>query len=93
MFVTDMLHSSKTGVHSLVSDTILFLRHWGFSLGDIVVPVHFWQGDEDPLVPVHHAEAMASLVPNAGLTICENTGHLEGLNKTREALQFILEHK
>jgi pimeloyl-ACP methyl ester carboxylesterase len=92
MFVDDMINSSKDGLHSLILDTILFTRHWGFSLGNIAVPVHFWQGDEDPLVPLHHGEAMAEIVPGAGLTICENAGHLEGLNKTVEAINFILQH-
>ncbi|MCB1616281.1 MAG: alpha/beta hydrolase, partial [Pseudomonadales bacterium] len=92
MFLDDILDSSKGGLHSIVHDIILFARPWGFSLSGIAVPVHFWQSDEDPLVPVEHARAMSALIPNSALTVCENAGHLEGLNKTAEALGFILDN-
>lgn len=92
MFIDDILNSSKAGLHSILHDIILFNRPWGFTLSGIAVPVHFWHGEEDPMVPPEHAEHMAGLITGAGFTICEDAGHLEGLNKTNEALEYILAH-
>jgi pimeloyl-ACP methyl ester carboxylesterase len=92
MFIDDLLLGSKTGIQSILNDIILFARPWGFTLGDIQVPVHFWQGSEDLIVPQEHAESLSRSVPGAGLTICEGSGHLAGLDHTVDALNFILKH-
>lgn len=92
MFIDDLLRGSKTGMQSIVNDIILFARPWGFSLGGIRVPVHFWQGTADLIVPPEHAEALANAIPGAGFTLCEGSGHLAGLDRTVEALDFILKH-
>lgn len=90
MFTDDLLLGSKTGVRSLVYDVILFSRPWGFSLRDIRVPVHFWQGDADAFVPFSHGAQQAALVPSAGLTLRPGEGHLGGLDAAADAIGFIL---
>ncbi len=90
MFLDDLLRGSKTGLHAIINDIILFARDWGFSLSGIKVPVHFWQGTEDLIVPAAHAEALANSIPGAAYTLCEGAGHLAGLDRTPEALAFIL---
>ncbi|HQQ64094.1 MAG TPA: alpha/beta hydrolase [Pseudomonadales bacterium] len=92
MFLDDLLLGSKTGIQSIVNDIILFARPWGFSLADIHIPLHFWQGTEDLIVPAEHAEALATRIPGAGFTLCEGQGHLAGLDHTTDALDFILQH-
>lgn len=92
MFLDDLLRGSRSGIESILNDIILFARPWGFSLGGIQVPVHFWQGTEDLIVPPEHAEALANAIPGAGFTLCEGSGHLAGLDRTVEALDFILKH-
>ena len=92
MFIDDLLRGSRTGLHSVMNDILLFARPWGFSLGGIQVPVHFWQGTADPVVPCEHALAMVETLPCAGLTLCEGKGHLAGLDHTPEALAFIQQH-
>jgi len=92
MFVDDLMLGTRQGrMSSIVHDIILFARPWGFSLQDVRVPVHFWQGTDDPLVPVAHAVAQARRIPGAEVTVCEAQGHLAGLEYTRDALQFILD--
>lgn len=93
MFVDDLLQGTKTGIQSIVNDIILFARPWGFSLADIHVPLHFWQGTEDLIVPAEHAEALANSIPGAGFTLCEGQGHLAGLDRTVDALDFIINHE
>jgi pimeloyl-ACP methyl ester carboxylesterase len=89
-FIEDMLLGSRENLRSFVYDLILFSRHWGFSLSDIRVPIHFWQGDEDNLVPPEHAEHLARLVPGARLIRDPSGGHLAGLGMAEQALEFIL---
>ena len=89
MFIDDLLTGSKESMQATVNDIILFARPWGFTLEGIQVPIHFWQGTADPLVPLQHAQQMAAAIPGAGLTLRENEGHLSGLDSTVEALTFI----
>jgi pimeloyl-ACP methyl ester carboxylesterase len=89
-FIEDMMLGSRENLRSFVYDLILFSRHWGFSLREIQVPIHFWQGDEDNLVPPEHAEHLARLVPGARLVRDPSGGHLAGLGMAEKALEFIL---
>lgn len=89
MFLDDLLQGSKSGMRATLNDIILFARPWGFALETIRTPIHFWQGTIDPLVPVNHAKLMANLIPGAGYTLCDNQGHLAGLDRTIDALEFI----
>ena len=89
-FIEDMLLGSRENLRSLVYDLILFSRHWGFSLQEIRVPIHFWQGDDDNLVPPEHAEHLMRLVPGARLVRDPSGGHLAGLAMATQALEFIL---
>ena len=92
MFLDDLLQGSKTGMHATLNDVILFARPWGFELEDIRTPIHFWQGTIDPLVPISHAQAMAAQIPGAAYSLCEDEGHLAGLDHTIDALEFIQRH-
>jgi pimeloyl-ACP methyl ester carboxylesterase len=91
-FIEDMLLGSQDNLRSFVYDLILFCRPWGFSIREIEVPIHFWQGDDDNLVPPAHAEHLARLVPGARLIRDPTGGHLAGLGMAEEAMRFILSH-
>jgi pimeloyl-ACP methyl ester carboxylesterase len=90
-FIEDMMLGSRENLRSFVYDVILFSRHWGFSLSEISVPIHFWQGDEDNLVPPEHAEHLTRLVPGSRLIRDPSGGHLAGLAMAAQALEFILD--
>lgn len=92
MFLDDMLRASRSGLRSLVYDYLLFSREWGFSLSAITKPTHFWHGDADPFVPLHHGEHQASLVRGSTLTVQPGQSHLGGLGIAEEVLQTLLEH-
>ncbi|HET9061946.1 MAG TPA: alpha/beta hydrolase, partial [Candidatus Binatia bacterium] len=77
-FIEDMMLGSRENLRSFVYDVILFSRHWGFALSEISVPIHFWQGDEDNLVPPEHAEHLTRLVPGSRLIRDPSGGHLAG---------------
>lgn len=92
MFIDDLKLGSSVGLHSVISDVVLFTRPWGFLLRDIEVPVHFWQGDADPLVPFSHGAHQAALVRQSSLVHRPDEGHLGGLDQAEAAIESILQN-
>ena len=90
MFIDDLLNSGRHGMRAAAYDAILFTRWWGFSVRDLRVPVVWWQGDQDNIVPLAHAEHIVPLIPGAELRVCEGDGHLGGLGLSEEVLDTIL---
>ena len=66
----------RQGPQGVIDDYLLWARPWGFALEQIARPVHIWQGDDDLLVPLHHAEDMAVRLPNATLHRLAGVGHV-----------------
>jgi pimeloyl-ACP methyl ester carboxylesterase len=90
MFLDDLDRASRRQLHAPVYDILQFTRPWGFSLREIRVPIRFWHGDADPIVPLAHAEHMAALVPDATLRVRPREGHIGNLDAAHEVLQTIL---
>jgi pimeloyl-ACP methyl ester carboxylesterase len=74
-----------------LSDLILFSRHWGFEAADVKVPVRWWHGDADHIVPHRHGEHMVRLLPDATLRTIEGESHLSGLGLAEEILTTLME--
>lgn len=64
------------GVDGWVDDDFAFYGDWGFDLADIGVPVAIWQGDQDRIIPVAHAEWLANNIPGAELELLPGEGHV-----------------
>jgi pimeloyl-ACP methyl ester carboxylesterase len=90
MFLDDLTHNGRRGLRSVVFDGILFTRHWGFSPRDIEVPVTWWHGDADHIVPLAHAWHLVPLIPTATLHVREGESHLGGLGIAEEVLTTVL---
>lgn len=90
MFLDDLYNSGRHGMRAAAFDAILFTRDWGFSVRDLKVPVTWWQGDEDNIVPLSHAQHIVPLIPGAELRIRPGDGHLGGLGIAEEVLDTIL---
>jgi pimeloyl-ACP methyl ester carboxylesterase len=71
-------------------DFLLFARPWGFSVRDITVPVRWWHGDADNIVPLAHAEHMVSLIPDAELYVRPGESHLGGFAAAEEVLAMLM---
>lgn len=80
MFKADILGGLELGMRGPVFDLALFSRHWGFSLRDITVPVRFWQGDADLIVPSSHGAHQASLVQDGRVFVRPGEGHFAGFS-------------
>jgi pimeloyl-ACP methyl ester carboxylesterase len=89
MFLDDLLKNSRRRLGAPLDDLILFLRPWGFSVRDITVPVHWWHGDADHIVPFEHGRHVASLIPNAQLHVRPGESHLGGLGAADEVLHTL----
>lgn len=66
---------SSSILRTSVQDMAIAFRDWGFSLEDISMPVHIWQGELDRNVPLSHAHHQASSIPHAVLHVCPDEGH------------------
>jgi pimeloyl-ACP methyl ester carboxylesterase len=92
MFHNDIIHCGDRQMQAMFIDMVLFGRHWGFALRDIQVPVRFWHGDADNIIPLEHGEHMANLVPDSELRIRPEEGHLGMLGAAEEIFDELLSH-
>ncbi|MBP7930051.1 MAG: alpha/beta hydrolase [Acidimicrobiia bacterium] len=89
MLIDDLVRALRSGLRAPALDLTLFSRDWGFRLGDINVPVRFWHGDADSIVPHGHGISQASLVPNADLITVPGGGHMVGYLVADDVLDFV----
>jgi pimeloyl-ACP methyl ester carboxylesterase len=90
MFIDDLVGGSKRHFSAFVYDLVLFGRPWGFAVRDIEVPVRFWHGDADHIVPLAHGQHVASLVEGATLTVRPGESHLGNLDAAEEIMETVL---
>ena len=69
MFLDDLLNGSRFQTSAPLNDLLLFTRDWGFTAADVTVPVRWWHGDEDHIVPFRHGQHLVARLPDATLTI------------------------
>jgi pimeloyl-ACP methyl ester carboxylesterase len=91
MFLDDILGGSRAGLRAPVYDATLFGRHWGFLLADVRVPVVWWHGDADHIVPLAHGRHCVERLPDAELRVRPGESHLGGLAIAEEILATLLE--
>jgi pimeloyl-ACP methyl ester carboxylesterase len=76
MFEKDIQEVYRINASGQIHDSLSLLQPWGFSLKDVRVPTHLWQGDIDPNVPFAMGQYMASQLPNCVPHYCPGEGHL-----------------
>lgn len=91
MFLDDLLTGGGPGLRAPVYDVVLFGRAWGFALSDVRVPVHWWHGDADHIVPLSHGEHCVRRLPNAELHVVAGESHLGTLSRAESILGSLLE--
>lgn len=90
MFLDDLLNGSRKQLSAPLADVILFTRDWGFRVGDVTVPVRWWHGDADHIVPFAHGEHMVGLLPDAELHVLAGESHLGGLGAGEHILTTLV---
>jgi pimeloyl-ACP methyl ester carboxylesterase len=91
MFLDDLLNGSRFHFGAVLSDIILFTRDWGFEAADVQVPVHWWHGESDHIVPHAHGRHLASRLPDGTFTTIPGESHLGGLGVATEVLTELME--
>ncbi|CAN5869062.1 alpha/beta hydrolase [soil metagenome] len=90
MFLDDLLNGSRKQLAAPFADVVVFARDWGFRLDEVKVPVQWWHGDQDHIVPYAHGEHVVSLLPDAEMHPIPGESHLAGLGRAEEILQTML---
>jgi pimeloyl-ACP methyl ester carboxylesterase len=91
MFLDDLLNGSRFQVSAPLSDIVLFTRHWGFEAADVAVPVHWWHGDGDHIIPHAHGVHLSSRLPHATFTSLPGESHLGGFGVVSRVLDQLME--
>ena len=87
MFLDDLLNGSRKQLAAPIADVIAFSRDWGFRLDEVKVPVRWWHGDADHIVPFAHGQHVVSRLPDAELYHLPGESHLAGLGRAEEILR------
>ena len=72
-------------------DLVLFTRDWGFTAAEVTVPVRWWHGDDDHIVPLAHGQHLVERLPDATLKVIAGESHLGGLGIAQEVLGTLME--
>ncbi|ALG83783.1 alpha/beta fold hydrolase [Gordonia phthalatica] len=91
MFLDDLLHGGSRRMEAPFADLKLFVRDWGFRIGDVQAHVHWWHGDKDNIIPFSHGQHMVGLLPDAELHKLEGQSHISGLGNSVGILDTLLE--
>jgi pimeloyl-ACP methyl ester carboxylesterase len=91
MFLDDLLNGGRKQLSAPIYDIVAFSRPWGFRLDEVKVPVHWWHGDRDHIIPFSHGQHMVAALPDAHLYTIHGESHLAGLGCAEEILRTLLE--
>ena len=89
MFLDDLTENGGRSMRALLADGILFTRDWGFEPHEIDVPIWWWHGDADNIVPLAHAEWFVPRLKDATLFVRPEESHLGGLGIATEVLDHV----
>ena len=88
--VSTFVEALRQGAGGVVEEYRVCGQPWGFAFEEEHAPVHLWQGEDDRMVPVHHAESMALRLPRARLHVLPRTGHISLLCHFGDVLEALL---
>ena len=91
MFLDDLLNGSRKQLSAPFYDIVVFARDWGFRLDEVKVPVRWWHGDADHIVPYAHGEHVVARLPDAEFYPMPGESHLGGLGRAEEILRTMIE--
>ncbi|MCB0896003.1 MAG: alpha/beta hydrolase [Nocardioides sp.] len=91
MFLDDLLNGSRFQTSAPINDLVLFTKAWGFELADVRVPVRWWHGDDDHIVPFRHGAHVVERLPDATMTVIDGESHLGGLSIAQDVIDTLME--
>ncbi len=90
MFLDDLLNGSRKQLAAPFADVVVFARDWGFRLDQVKVPVRWWHGDRDHIIPFSHGRHVVDRLPDAELYHLPGESHLVGLGLGEDILRTLL---
>jgi pimeloyl-ACP methyl ester carboxylesterase len=91
IFVDDMVNAFRGRCLAMVDDARLLGRDWGFRLADVKVPVRWWHGESDHVVPIAGVHTAMTRLQDAELTV-RSESHLGGFAMIDEVLVHLREY-
>ncbi|WP_372729340.1 alpha/beta fold hydrolase [Nocardioides sp.] len=91
MFLDDLLNGSRFQTSAPLNDLLLFTQEWGFTAADVTVPVRWWHGDDDHIVPFRHGQHMVDRLPDATLSTIDGESHLGGLGIAETVISTLMD--
>jgi len=91
MFIDDIVNASRRRFGAIAHDVALFGRPWGFNLADIDVPVFWWHGDADNIVPLAHAEHSRELLQACEFEVRPEESHLGAFAAADKVLEVLVQ--
>ena len=91
MFIDDLFRGHPRQFEGPIGDVIAFTKDWGFAPSDVAVPVVWWHGDADHIIPFAHGVHMVERLPHAELRVMPGESHLGGLGIAEDILHLVLE--
>jgi pimeloyl-ACP methyl ester carboxylesterase len=85
--VESFLATAASGVGGMIDDYVTCCSAWGFDLREVLGEVHIWHGEQDCFVPVEHARALASALPNCRARFDKEDGHFFFRRRLAEVLR------
>ena len=80
----------RQGARGWVDDDLRLVRPWPFRLDEVRVEVRFHHGEEDTLVPPHHAKRLAEDITGSRLHLYPGEGHLSIDRHVKEIVESLL---
>jgi pimeloyl-ACP methyl ester carboxylesterase len=81
----------RQGARGWIDDDLRQVRPWPFRLEEIgTVDVRIHHGEDDTLVPAHHAKHLAEGIPGSRLQLYPDEGHLSFDKHLKEIVQTLL---
>jgi pimeloyl-ACP methyl ester carboxylesterase len=89
MFIGDLQNGGRRQFRAALHDATLFGRDWGFLIADVKVPVRWWHGDADPIVPLAAAEVASGYLRDVEFYVRPGESHLGGFAAAHEILDTL----
>jgi pimeloyl-ACP methyl ester carboxylesterase len=90
VFIENFREALRDGGRGAAWDLRLYTRPWGFRQEDISIPVHFWQGERDTIVPPSLARAQQRALPDCRPRFFPDDAHFSVVfNNTRAMLELL----
>jgi pimeloyl-ACP methyl ester carboxylesterase len=90
MFIDDLFRGHPRQFEGPIADVIDFTRDWGFRISDVTVPVVWWHGDADHIIPFAHGQHVVDRLPHAELRVMPGESHLGGFGIAEEIMGTLL---